>query len=185
MSRTSRDAVFYHAGMAEAEQPVWCITANVVEQRPYGPGGEQARRGIRLFGPGAKVWVPDGYAGMGYETVVVIGRTRHSPRHAVVSVDTKFLTKFRVKLVYSPAVLHRIQEADWPANGRAFSQHEDHSSPAYRDDLQHMASMLQRLSDEVHQQWAARAEPLRPPGLRLPSPMRHIGRLLARLRSRH
>jgi hypothetical protein len=142
--------------MAEPEQPappVWCIAANVVQQRPYGPGGEQTRRGIRLFGPGAKVWVPDGYGGMGYETVVVIGRTRHSPRYAVVSIGTEFLTNFRVKLVYSPAVLARIGEANWPGNGRGFSRQEDRSSEVYRDDLQRMAGMLQRISDEVHQQW--------------------------------
>src|SRR5690349_1300579 len=147
--------------MAEAEppaRPVWCIAANVVQQRPYGPGGEQTRRGIRLFGPGAKVWVPDGYGGMGYETVVVIGRTRHSSRYAVVSVGTKFLNNFRVKLVYSPAVLARIAEADWLADGLAFSRRDDHSGEAYRDELQNVATMLQRISDQAHQQMGGAGE---------------------------
>ena len=103
--------------MAEAEQParpVWCIAANVVQQRPYGPGGQQTRRGIRLFGPGAKVWVPDGYGGMGYETVVVVGRTRHSPRYAVVSAFTRSEDRsseaYRDDLLRMATMLQRISD---------------------------------------------------------------------------
>jgi hypothetical protein len=57
---------------------IWCIVANVVTSRPYGPGGAERRRGLRLFPPGAKVWVPAGFGGMGYETVLT-GRPGRPP----------------------------------------------------------------------------------------------------------
>jgi len=45
----------------------------VVEERPYGPGGIETRRGVKIFPPGAKVHVVGGFGGMGYETVTVVG----------------------------------------------------------------------------------------------------------------
>ena len=125
-------------------------------ERPYGPGGAEQRRGLRLFNPGAKVWVPDGFAGMGYENVTVIGQTRKSRRYAIVNVATEHLTNWRVKLVYSPAVLDRINEVCWsPAIG--FSRHgDDRSSEAYRDDLQRAAARFQQHTDEIHRTWQLR-----------------------------
>ncbi|MGC9666090.1 hypothetical protein ACNTMW_05970 [Planosporangium sp. 12N6] len=43
---TDRDA-------AAEVRPVWCIVANVVDERSYGPGGAERRRGLKLFWPGA------------------------------------------------------------------------------------------------------------------------------------
>ena len=138
-------------------QPVWCIVANVVDQRPYGPGGAEWRCGLRLFSAGAKVYVPDGYAGMGYQTVTVIGRTRHAPRYAIVDVATEHLTNWRLKLVYSPAVLDRIAEVCWHPH-RGFSAHgDDRSSETYRNHLQRMADRFQQDTDEAHRHW--RGEP--------------------------
>src|SRR5690349_19871530 len=105
-------------GMAEVAvladgPPIWCIVANVVGRRPYGHGGLEQRDGLRLFRGGAKVFVADGYAGMGYETVTVIGHIRHQSRLATVDVATEYLTNWQVKLVYSPAVRARIAEVQW------------------------------------------------------------------------
>lgn len=133
--------------------PVWCIVANVVAERPYGPGGLHWRRGLRLFPAGAKVQVPGGYPGMGYDTVTVIGRTRHSARYAVVDIRTAHLTNWRVKLVYSPAVLDRLGEV-CPTPNRGFSPRgSDRTSQAYREDLQRAATQFQQHTDAVHQQW--------------------------------
>ena len=33
--------------------PSWCAVANVVEDRPFGPGGVETRHGTRHFAPGA------------------------------------------------------------------------------------------------------------------------------------
>lgn len=145
-------------GMVEAKttaevQPIWCIVANVVDERPYGPGGHESRRGIRLFPAGAKVWVPDGYPGMGYETVTVIGRTRHGHRYATVDVRSEHLTNWKVKLVYSPAVRARIDDV-FPSVHHGFSSHgADRNSDAYRDDLQLIAERFQERTDTIHQQW--------------------------------
>src|SRR5689334_22675323 len=117
-------------------QPIWYIVANVVDQRPYGPGGREQRDGLRLFRGGAKVYVADGYEGMGYETVTVIGHMRHGSRLATVDVATAFLTNWRVKLVYSPAVLLRMAEVQWNHN-RGFSRHgADRAGDTYRQDLE-------------------------------------------------
>jgi hypothetical protein len=37
--------------------PIWAPVANIVEERSYGPGGAEARRGTKHFQPGAKVYV--------------------------------------------------------------------------------------------------------------------------------
>jgi hypothetical protein len=130
-----------------------------VQERPYGPAGAESRCGIRRFSGGAKVWVPDGYEGMGYETVVVIGRPRGSQQYAVVSVGTRYLTNLAVKLIYSPTVLALLEDKDWPASGRGFSAVPDPTSGAYRADLEHTAARFQERTDDIHRQWArCRAE---------------------------
>jgi len=140
-------------------QPVWCIVANIVRERPYGPGGGEQRRGLRLFAPGTKVYVPDGFAGMGYETVTVIGQTRGSRRYAIVHLATRYLTNWRVKLVYGPAVLDRIEDVCWTA-GHGFSRNgDDRGSEAYRDDLHRVAAQFQQRTDEIHRQWASHRDP--------------------------
>ncbi|MFG1911019.1 hypothetical protein [Kribbella sp. NPDC048928] len=88
---------------------VWCIVANVAEERPYGPGGVETRRGLKIFSAGAKLYVPDGFGGMGWETVEVVGRGRGSARYVAAKVQTHQLTNWRVKAVYSPAALHQIE----------------------------------------------------------------------------
>jgi hypothetical protein len=149
-------------GAADAP-PVWCIVANVVPQRPYGPGGAETKRGIRLFRPGAKLWVPGGYAGMGYDVVVIIGRTRHSQRYSVVAVATKYLTNWRVKQLYSPAVLALLDEATGQTAGNRFSDHDDRTSTAFRDDLIRQATEFRQRTKLIHEQWAAAtdADPVR------------------------
>jgi hypothetical protein len=39
--------------------PIWRPVANIVQERPYGPGGAETRRGTKHFQPGAKVYVTD------------------------------------------------------------------------------------------------------------------------------
>ncbi|BCJ39463.1 hypothetical protein GCM10010168_62890 [Actinoplanes ianthinogenes] len=116
--------------------PIWCIVANVVDERPYGPGGAERRRGLRRFAPGAKVWVPDGFAGIGYETVTVIGRPRGSQRYSIVHVRTEHLTNWRIRPVYSPAVRARIDEVCWSVHHGFSAEHgNDRTSEDYRADL--------------------------------------------------
>ncbi|MER7245832.1 hypothetical protein [Kribbella sp. NPDC000426] len=130
--------------MTSEEPPaVWCIVANVVEERPYGPGGAQTRRGLKIFPAGAKLYVPDGFGGMGWETVEVVGRGRGSARFVAARVQTRQLTNWRVKAVYSPAALQQIERI---RAGRAGfwlrSTITDFTSQAYHDALVEVATAL-------------------------------------------
>ncbi|MFC7280163.1 hypothetical protein ACFQS1_39915 [Paractinoplanes rhizophilus] len=165
-------------------QPIWCIVANVVDERPYGPGGLEQRSGLRLFRGRAKVFVPDGYAGMGYETVRVIGHIRHGSRLATVDVATAFLTNWRVKLVYSPAILARIAEVQGNQH-RGFSRHgTDRAGDMYRQDLERAAAHFQQRTNDIHRQWEQRrtdiAAGVQASGAR---PAGRLARLVARLRA--
>ena len=90
--------------------PAWCVVANVVMERQYGPGGAEKRRGTKHFAPGAKVYVYQFYWGMGGESVTVMGRHRRSHRFIQLSMRAKHLANWRAELVYSPAVAKVIRE---------------------------------------------------------------------------
>lgn len=90
--------------------PAWCVVANVVMERPYGPGGLEKRRGTKHFAPGAKVYVYVFFWGVGGEIVTVMGRHRKSHRFIQLSMPAKHLANWRAELVYSPAVAKVIRE---------------------------------------------------------------------------
>jgi hypothetical protein len=123
---------------------VWAIAANVVQSRPYGPGGTEIRRGLELFAGRAKVYVAGGFAGMGYETATVIGRTRHSQRYSAAHIRTEHLTQWRVELVYSPAAMRRIHQVREDSQGGFGLDDLDPASAAYRDKLVEIADGLSR-----------------------------------------
>lgn len=91
--------------------PVWCVVANMIRERPYGPGGRDIRRGSKHFAPGARLYCYPALWGDGYERIQVIGRHRATHRYVKMIVSEKWLTNWRVQLVYSP---HLIREL-WPA----------------------------------------------------------------------
>jgi hypothetical protein len=122
--------------------PVWSIAANVLRSRPYGPGGAELRRGLKLFAGGAKVYVAGGFAGMGYETVTVVGRPRGSRRYSIVHVRAGHLTNWRVELVYSPAAMRRIHEVREDSQGGFGLAELDPAASAYRDALVKVAEGL-------------------------------------------
>ena len=122
--------------------PVWAIAANVVEQRPFGPGGAGQRRGLKLFSGGAKVYVVDGFPGMGYDTVTVVGRPRKSSRFSIVHVRAEHLTRWRVELVYSPAAMARIAEVRDGGGGFSAYGVGDPGAPEFRDALAVAAARL-------------------------------------------
>ena len=88
--------------------PAWCVAANVVHERQYGPAGAEIRRGTKHFAPGAKVYVVDFFWGMGGEDVTVVGRHRKSKRYLALTMKAKHLANWRAELVYSPAVIREI-----------------------------------------------------------------------------
>lgn len=90
--------------------PAWCVSANVVMERSYGPGGVEKRRGTKHFAPGAKVYVYDFFWGTAGERVTVMGRHRKSHRFIRLSMRAKDLANWRAELVYTPAVVKVIRE---------------------------------------------------------------------------
>lgn len=88
----------------------WCVVANVLAETTHGEGGEDIQRGLKHFAPGAKVWVLPPQWGDGGENVVVVGRHRgrgHG-RLARLVVGRHHLAEFRVRGIYSPAVLREL-----------------------------------------------------------------------------
>jgi len=89
-------------------EPVWCPVANMVRERPYGPGGREIRRGSKHFAPGAKLYCFPALWGDGYVQIQVIGRHRATHRYVNMIVNEKWLTNWRVRLAYSPHVIREL-----------------------------------------------------------------------------
>jgi len=103
--------------------PVWCPVANMVRERPYGPGGRETRRGSKHFAPGAKLYCFPALWGDGYEQIQVIGRHRATHRYVKMIVNEKWLTNWRAQLAYSPHVIRELSPIwDVTARSRARAQ---------------------------------------------------------------
>lgn len=91
-------------------QPLaWCVVANVAHETAQGEGGLEIRAGLKHFAPGAKVWVLPPQWGDGGEQVIVVGRHRGSAGPYIqIVVPRRHLTNYRVRAVYSPAVLRAL-----------------------------------------------------------------------------
>ncbi|MBO0358699.1 hypothetical protein J0X19_12140 [Hymenobacter sp. BT186] len=87
----------------------WTAVANVVAERPYGPGGLETRSGTKHFQPGAKVYIIDWFPGM-CDAVTVIGHHRKSHQLMKLVMRVNTLEQFRPKVCYSPAVHSLIAE---------------------------------------------------------------------------
>lgn len=90
----------------EEREPLWVILANVVKERPFGPGGIEKKKGTFHFNAGAKVHIVDSYWGLGCETVTVIGRRRGAGIWMKLDMPSKFLENFRIKQIYNPSVIN-------------------------------------------------------------------------------
>lgn len=88
-------------------ESTWLITANVVENRPYGPDGKETRKGTKHFRGGAKVYIIGAHWGM-CETVTVIGHHRASGRFVKLDMRKRHLDNFRMTVCYSPKVIEMV-----------------------------------------------------------------------------
>jgi hypothetical protein len=41
----------------ENKEAIWCVVANVRKEIPFGPNGEESKRGVKKFRGGAKVYM--------------------------------------------------------------------------------------------------------------------------------
>ncbi len=97
----------------------WCLVGNIVEERPYGEGGVETKRGTKHFSPGTKVYCLPSSWGDGYEKIRVIGRHRGSREFVTMVIRADWVTNWRAKVVYDPMVLrlvHTAAEADHIGN---------------------------------------------------------------------
>ncbi|WP_435016141.1 hypothetical protein TA3x_003701 [Tundrisphaera sp. TA3] len=99
------------ANDGEAIPPVelWAAVANVKETCRKGPGGAEQRNGAKHFRGGAKVYVIDAFWG-NCDTVTVVGQQRKTHRYVCLHMPARHLENFRLKLVYSPAILSLMRE---------------------------------------------------------------------------
>ncbi len=93
-------------------EPIWGVTANIVDGHPYGPDGKEIRKGTRKFNAGQKIYLSDVFWGMGGEMSTYIGRYRCKYAYITCSIRTAYVTNFRVELIYSPTIIHRIVYGD-------------------------------------------------------------------------
>lgn len=133
-ARRATDALGVPAPAAEA--PVWCVAANVVHERAYGPGGAGKRRGTRQFAPGAKVHVFSYFWGVAGDTVTVVGRQRKTKRYITLSMRADHLANWRAELVYSPHVIRQILDygefAKLPRGGAQSQARAEEIAAMYR-----------------------------------------------------
>jgi hypothetical protein len=87
----------------------WTAVANIVRERPFGPGGAEIRIGTKHFAPGAKVYIIDWYAGM-CERIIVVGLHRKSKKFIRLVIDVKVVENLRPKLCYNPAAIRKIKD---------------------------------------------------------------------------
>ncbi len=132
----------------------WVIAGNIVEERPYGPGGSEIRRGTRLFRPGAKVYLDSLERSYNvcrqypYENVKVVGQHRKSRAWILSWVRAEWVANWRVQVLYQPGALERLRKAAWPGfalpRGAFEWPEEERSSPeaitALLDRLRPLAS---------------------------------------------
>jgi len=90
--------------------PLWCLAVNIVDERRYGPDGLETRRGVRIFAGGAKIYLAGSFHCL--DALPVVGLSRHPHRLVNAVVHARFLTNWRVRMVYSPAVLRALAAAD-------------------------------------------------------------------------
>ena len=92
----------------ERQNSQWCLIGNIVDERSYGEGGLERRRGTKHFAPGAKVYCLPVQWGDGYDQIIVIGRHRGSKHFKTMIISSAWVTSWRAKVVYNPEVLRRI-----------------------------------------------------------------------------
>jgi hypothetical protein len=94
----------------QAELAAFCVVANIAEETAHGEGGLELGRGVKHFPPGAKVWVLPPQWGDGADQLIIAGHHRgtHGRGFARMVLARRHLTGFRVRSVYSPALIRAL-----------------------------------------------------------------------------
>ncbi|HLV98600.1 MAG TPA: hypothetical protein VKT82_07985 [Ktedonobacterales bacterium] len=106
-----------------ASHPIWCPVANMAQEHPFGPGGQEIKRGTGNIAPGAKVYGHPPKWGDGYERVQVTVHHRSSHRPITTITHAAWLEDWRVELVYEPRLIKRlIYDWDWTPESKALAE---------------------------------------------------------------
>lgn len=137
-------------------EPEWCIIANLLPY-PYSQNGPQAEfRSQKIFPAGAKLYVVGGFAGMGHETVTVIGFGHHRRDPVMAHIKAKYLGNWRARLVYRPMILRAIHTAqrDESTCHRWLYTYVDGSRvefwPTYTEYGEHLARVAASFQHRLH-----------------------------------
>lgn len=95
--------------MPEEPESCWTAVANIVRERPYGPGGAEIRLGTKHFAPGAKVYIIGWFPGT-CERITVVGLHRKAKQLIAIVIDVKLVENLRAKVCYVPAVIAKIKD---------------------------------------------------------------------------
>lgn len=135
--------------------PEWCLLGNLLPY-PYQPGGPNGEfRSQKIFPAGAKLHVVGGFAGMGHETVTVIGYAHRRSSPVTAHIRARYVGNWRARLVYRPAILRAInaaQREESTAHRWLTDRRPGHvvrylpTDPAYGEHLARIAEEFQRSS---------------------------------------
>jgi len=103
----------------EQQKSQWCLVGNIVEDRPYGLGGDEIKKGTKHFSPKTKVYCLPIQWGDGYDQIIVIGRHRGSKKFKTMIISSDWVENWRAQVVYNPEVIRRIEkstEESWRKN---------------------------------------------------------------------
>ena len=105
----------------------WCLVGNIIEERPYGHGGEEIKKGTKHFAPNTKVYCLPAQWGDGYEQIIVIGQHRGAKKIKTMIISSDWVENWRAKVVYSPEIIRRIEKVTgepWRQNWKSQEQVE-------------------------------------------------------------
>lgn len=89
------------------------MVGNIVQERPYGEGARETKKGTKHFSPGAKVYCFPPLWGDGYDQIKVIGYHKGTRGRKLVTmiISSSWVENRRAELVYSPAIIRRFEGA--------------------------------------------------------------------------
>jgi hypothetical protein len=94
---------------SDDQLPGWafCVVGNVIDEHLFGRD-KHIVHGTKHFRPGAKLYILDGFWGMGGENLIVMGKPRN--RKALIKIVFKrsLIENFRVKQVYDKRIIREL-----------------------------------------------------------------------------
>lgn len=97
-------------GLENQVEPVWCMVGNMVEERAYGVGGGETRRGTAYFAPGTKLYcLPrlHGHDESSYR-LEAVGLARKPKQYIQIWVNLAWVTNRRVRMIYEPKIVDKL-----------------------------------------------------------------------------